>query len=177
MYWQERMPSWVAGARTATWSRTIRLFRLGSQLANEAGGRRQERERSRTGADDNPCAGRGTSDRGVFATRALSEGVASAPGALRQLLECPQLQHRRVRGRQQLVGLGDERRDLRRGERRTDPIPPSEVAAQPAQQVPGGRLLHALGDDLQPHAVAELDGRSDDGDRAAAGLGNERTVD
>src|SRR2546423_11805735 len=42
MYWQERMPSWVAGARTATWSRTIRLFRLGSQLANEAGGRRQE---------------------------------------------------------------------------------------------------------------------------------------
>src|SRR5205814_10362535 len=79
MYWQERMPSWVAGARTATWSRTIRLFRLGSQLANEAGGRRQERERSRTGADDNPCAGRGTSDRGVFATRALSEGVVGQP--------------------------------------------------------------------------------------------------
>src|SRR5207237_10921009 len=71
------MPSWVAGARTATWSGTIRLFRLGSQLANEAGGRRQERERSRTGADDTPCAGRGTSDRVVFATRALSGGVAT----------------------------------------------------------------------------------------------------
>src|SRR5438874_10402178 len=70
------MPSWVAGARTATWSGTIRLFRLGSQLANEAGGRRQERERSRTGADDNPSPGRDTSDRVLFATRALSGVVA-----------------------------------------------------------------------------------------------------
>src|SRR5207248_9227474 len=142
------MPSWVAGARTATWSGTIRLFRLGSQLANEAGGRRQERERSRTGADDTPCAGRGTRDavvdRVVFSARPLSRGMAgapaaSAPGALRQLLECPQLQHGGVRGRQELVGLGDERRDLRRGERRTDQIPLRELAAQPAPPVPGGR--------------------------------------
>src|SRR5689334_21865313 len=42
----------LLGALTATWSGTIRLFRLGSQLAVEgAGGRRQERESSRTGAD------------------------------------------------------------------------------------------------------------------------------
>src|SRR6266403_1768560 len=51
---------------------------------------------------------------------APSAARASAPGALRQLLECPQLQHRRVGGRQKLVGLADERRDLRRGQRPTD---------------------------------------------------------
>src|SRR5437588_2569232 len=32
----------------------------------------------------------------AYLPHALSEGVASAPGALRELLECPQLQHRRV---------------------------------------------------------------------------------
>src|SRR5213082_3935719 len=108
MYWQERMPSWVAGARTATWSRTIRLFRLGSQLASEAGGKRQERVRSRTGGDDTAGGGSGTSAGRAFDTIALPGAVpagsgssleGSAAGSPRQLLERPQLQQRRVRGR------------------------------------------------------------------------------
>src|SRR2546426_3813186 len=55
----------------------------------------------------------------------------------------------RVGGRQQLVGRADELRDLRRRERRADQVPLGEVAAQAAQQVPGGRLLHALGEDRE----------------------------
>jgi hypothetical protein len=65
----------IVGARTATWSGTIRLFRLGSRLANEAGGKRQERERSRTGADDTAGGPRGSSAAVVIADGASSADV------------------------------------------------------------------------------------------------------
>src|SRR3984957_16971011 len=69
------MPRNRGYAHAATWSGTIRLFRLGSQLAIEAGGRRQERERSRSGADDTPVLSGGTSRRAAHPDTRPSGGA------------------------------------------------------------------------------------------------------
>src|SRR4029077_19231252 len=83
----------------------------------------------------------------------------------------------RARGGQEAFCFARKGRYLAGEERWTDQVALGEIAAEPAQQVPGGGVLHPFGHHLQSEAVAELDGRGDDRDRAGLCLRDERAVD